>query len=218
MKARQGRGAAAVKGQTRAYAERIAELVPVLRAELPAPAVAAGRPAVLVLMGAPGVGKSHCARLLCARLGAAHVSSDHLRSRLFIAASYTPEESATIFRCANALLELLLDEGQRVVLDATNLLASHRDAATAAARARGVPLAYVRVVSDEADVLDRLAARRRERGEGDHSDADETIYRRMRSTFEAPDEGHLELRNGPALDDEIRRVCADLEQAWARAS
>lgn len=218
MTERARRSSAAVKGQTRAYAERIAELVPVLRAELPAPAVAAGSAAVLVLMGEPGVGKSHCARLLCARLGAAHVSSDHLRSRLFIAASYTPEESATIFRCADALLELLLGEGQRVVLDATNLLARHRQAATATARARGVPLAYVRVVSDETDVLERLAARRRARGEGDHSDADETIYRRMRSTFEPPEEGHLELRNGPALDDEIRRVAAELEQMWARAS
>src|SRR5688572_8984219 len=105
---RQRRSASAARAQTRAYAGRLDELVPVLRSEVPAPAAPHGQPLLVVLMGQPGVGKSHCARLLCARLRAAHVSSDHLRSRLFIAPSYAPEESATIFRAANAVLEALL--------------------------------------------------------------------------------------------------------------
>lgn len=213
---RQRRTAAATKGQTRAYAERLADLVPVLRAEVPTPAAAHGQPLVVVLMGQPGVGKSHCARLLCARLGAAHLSSDHLRSRLFIAASYTPDESATVFRAADALLDLLLSEGHRVVLDATNLLQRNRAAATGTARRRGVPIIHVRVVADEGEVLARLAARRRERQAGDHSDADETIYRRM-STFEPPEGGHLELTNGPDLDAGVERVAEEVERC-ARVS
>lgn len=213
---RQRRTAAAARGQTRLYAERLADLVPVLRSEVPAPAVPRGAPAVVVLMGPPGVGKSHCARLLCARLGAAHVSSDHLRSRLFIAASYTPEESATVFRAADALLDLLLGEGHRVVLDATNLLARNRGAATETARRRRVPIVHVRIVADEREALDRLAARRRGRREGDHSDADEAIYRRM-TAFEPPEGGHLEIRNGPGLAAEIERVAQEVERC-ARAS
>ena len=94
---RQRRSAAAAKAQTRAYAERVEELVPVLRAEIPAPARPHGAPLVVVLMGQPGVGKSHCARLLCTVHGAAHLSSDQLRSRLFIAPSYAADESATIW-------------------------------------------------------------------------------------------------------------------------
>lgn len=214
---RQRRSASAAKAQTRAYAERLDELVPVLRAEVPAPAEPHGQPVLVVLMGQPGVGKSHCARLLCQRLGAAHVASDQLRSRLFIAPSYAPEESGTIFRAANALLESLLGEGHRVVLDATNLLARHRDASLSAARRRGVPIVHVRVTADESDTLARLAERRSARREGDHSDADESIYRKM-TVFEPPEGGHLELRNGPALDAEIERVAREVEARCASAS
>jgi predicted kinase len=214
---RQRLTAAATKAQTRAYGLRLAELVPVLRQELDAPPVPHGRPVVVVLMGAPGVGKSHCARLLCASIGAAHVSSDHLRSRLFIAASYAPAESATVFRAADALLDALLAEGHRAVLDATNLLARNRAAATAAARHRGVPLVHVRVVAEERDALARLAERRRSRREGDHSDADESVYRRM-DRFEPPAEEYLELRNGPNVAGEVARVAAEVERRCARGS
>lgn len=214
---RQRRSAAAAKAQTRAYALRLEELVPVLRSEVPAPARPHGAPLVVVLMGQPGVGKSHCARLLCARLGAAHLSSDQLRSRLFIAPSYAPDESATIFRAADALLDLLLGEGHRVVLDATNLLARNRQASTETARRRGVPIVHIRVVADEQEALARLAERRRSRHEGDHSDADETIYRKM-TVFEPPLEGHLELRNGPALAAELDSIVVEVERRCARAS
>lgn len=214
---RQRRSAAAVKAQTREYASRIVDLVPVLRAEIPVPATARGAAFLVVLMGLPGVGKSHCARLLCARLGAAHVSSDHLRSRLFIAPTYAPAESGTIFRAADALCDLLLGEGHRVVLDATNLRAEHRATATALARERGVPLVHVRVVAEEADTLARLAERRRERREGDHSDADESTLRRM-PAFEAPEGGHLELRNGPGLAAELERIASEVERVCVPAS
>ena len=214
---RHRRSASAAKAQTRAYGERLDELVPVLRAEVPAPSVPHGRPLLVVLMGQPGVGKSHCARLLCARLGAAHVSSDHLRSRLFIAPSYAPEESATIFRAANAVLDALLAEGHRVVLDATNLIALHREAAISAARRRDIPIVFVRVTAEEGDTLARLAERRSARREGDHSDADETIYRRM-TVFEPPEGGYLELRNGTALASELERIVAEVEARCVSAS
>ncbi|GAC1487401.1 MAG: hypothetical protein NVS1B1_03190 [Candidatus Limnocylindrales bacterium] len=132
----------AVRGQTRAYAERVDELVALLRREIGAPAEARGGPALVVLMGVPGVGKSHCARLIGARLGAAHIATDQLRSRLFIAASYAEEENATIFRCVEALVDQLLGEGHRVIVDATNLIARNRKATVAVARRHRVPLVF----------------------------------------------------------------------------
>lgn len=214
---RQRRSAVGARGQTREYLARLSELVPVLRAELEAPPRPHGVPALVVLMGVPGVGKSHCARLLAARLGAAWISSDQLRSRLFIAASYSAEESLTVFRAADALQEVLLRDGHRVILDATNLLARNREAATAAARRMGVPVVYVRVVADERDVLERLAGRRSARATGDHSEADESIYRRM-NVFEPPSGGHLELRNGPDLAGELDRIVMEVERACSPVS
>ena len=211
---------AAVRGQTRAYAERVDELVALLRTEIGGPPTPPrGRPALVVLMGVPGAGKSHCARLIGARLGAAHIATDQLRSRLFIAASYAEEENATIFRCVEALVDQLLGEGHRVIVDATNLVARNRAATVAAARRHAVPLVFVRVVSDEAMILARLASRRTARAPDDHSDADVRIYEQMKEqTFEPPDGGFIELRNGPGLADEIERVALAVERACASAS
>jgi len=211
MKRRSGATAA----QTRAYAARPDVLAPQLRAEIATvPATPHGKPALILLMGLPGVGKSHCARLLCGRLSAAHVASDELRSRLFIAASYADEENRAVFAAATALVDSLLGEGHRVVVDATNLVARNRAGTVDAARRRGAPVTYVRIISSDEDARRRLVSRRAGRARLDHSEADEPIYERMRAQpFEPPPEGFLELVNGPELSKEIDRIVAAVESA-----
>jgi len=211
MKRRSGATAA----QTRAYAARPDVLAPQLRAEIATvPATPHGKPALVLVMGLPGVGKSHCARLLCARLGAAHVASDELRSRLFIAASYADAENRAVFAAATSLVDGLLGEGHRVVVDATNLVARNRAGTVEAARRRGVPITFVRITASDEDVRVRLASRRAGRAPGDHSEADEAIYDRMRAQrFEPPAEGFLDLVNGPGLAREIDRIVAAVEAA-----
>ena len=178
------------------------------------PATPHGKPALIVVMGLPGVGKSHCARVLCGRLGAAHVASDELRSRLFVAASYADEENRAVFAAATAIVDGLLGEGHRVVVDATNLVARNRAATVDAARRRGIPVTYVRITASDEDTRARLASRRAGRAAGDHSEADEPIYERMRAqSFEPPPEGFLELVNGPELSKEIDRIVAAVESA-----
>jgi predicted kinase len=204
---------AATAAQTHAYALRPEILAPQLRTEIATvPATPHGRPALVLVMGLPGVGKSHCARLLCGRLGAAHVASDELRTRLFIAPSYADEENRAVFAAATALVESLLAEGHRVVVDATNLVARNRAGTIAAARRRAVPVTYVRVTAPDDDTRARLGARRAHRAPDDHSEADEPIYERMRAQpFEPPAEGFLELVNGPRLAEEVDRIVAAVE-------
>ena len=211
MKRRSGAAAA----QTRAYAAHPDVLAPQLRAEIATvPVTPHGKPALVVVMGLPGVGKSHCARLLCARLGAAHVASDELRSRLFVAPSYADEENRAVFAAATALVDGLLGDGHRVIVDATNLVARNRAGTVAAERRRGVPVTYVRITASDDDARGRLASRRTARAPGDHSEADEPIYERMRAqAFEPPAEGFIELVNGPELATEIERVVAAVEAA-----
>jgi predicted kinase len=209
------RRSSASAAQTRAYAARPDVLAPQLRAEIATvPPTPHGKPALIVLMGLPGVGKSHCARLLSGRLGAAHVASDELRSRLFIAASYANEENRAVFAAATALVDALLDEGHRVVVDATNLIARNRAGTAEAARRRGIPVTYVRVTASDEDARGRLTSRRASRAPGDHSEADEPVYERMRAQpFEPPAEGFLDLVNGPELASEIDRIVATVEAA-----
>ena len=210
---------AAARAQTRVYAERADVLVGQLRDEIGAPPVPAGRAALIVLMGYPGVGKSHCARILATRLGAAHVASDQLRDRLFIAPTYSDEETGTIFKCVDGLVDGLLAERHRVIVDATNLLTRYRAASVGAARRRTAPIVFVQVTADDAAIRARLAERRRSRAADDHSDADEGVYERMRArAFEPPAEGHLELVNGPAVAAEVERIAAEVERVCASAT
>jgi predicted kinase len=199
----------ATRAQTRSLAAHRRALVAQLREEIGVPALAAGRAALVMLMGLPGVGKSYCGRLLAADLGAAHVATDHLRSRLFIAPTYTTEENAAVFGIAEALVDQLLGEGHVVVLDATHLLARYRAPSEGVARARGAVLHHVLVTADDAAVRARLEARSRDRAADDHSDADVRVYERMRSReFEPPVGGHLEIHNGPGVAQEVARVAA----------
>lgn len=198
----------AALGQTRALAQHSRELVAQLRNEIGVPERPTGRAALLMLMGLPGAGKTHCARLLAARLDAAHVATDHLRSRLFIAPSYADEENRAVFTVAEALVEELLQEGHVVILDATNLRARYRAPMEAVASRLGVTPLRVLVVSDDADARARLAARAVARGDGDHSDADVGVYERMRGqAFEAPEQ-FVELHNGPDLAAGIDRIAS----------
>ena len=208
--------AAATRAQTRLYADHVALLVAQLRDEIGVPAVPTGSAALVVLMGYPGVGKSHCARLLASRLGAAHVASDQVRSRLFIAPTYADAENVTVFKCVDALVDGLLAEGHRVVVDATNLLARYRAASVDAARRRNAPIVFVRVTADEAAIRGRLAQRRTARAPDDHSDADAQVYERMRDRpFEPPAGGYLELVNGPEVEANVARIAAEVERVCA---
>lgn len=208
----------AVRSQTRMLADRADDVARALRATVPSPPVPHGEPALVLLMGYPGVGKSHCARLLAERLRAAHVASDHLRSQLFVAASYAPDENETVFRLVDGLVETLLADGHRVIVDATHLRARQRASATAIASRRGVPLGLVLVTADESHILARLDARAADRAPGDRSDADRRVYRTMRERgFEEPAEVYAVLRNGPDVASEIERVARELEVVWAAA-
>ncbi len=204
----------ATAAQTRFLAAHVRDVVDQLHAEIGAPERPHGRPALVMLMGLPGVGKSHVARILARRLGAAHVATDHLRSRLFIAASYTPDENRAVFAVAEALLDRLLDEGHRVVLDATNLVARNRAGATAVARRRAVPLIHVHVSAEVAAARARLAERGRARSPSDHSDADERVFDAMLARgYEAPLDEVIEVTSEAEVAEQLDRVVNAVERA-----
>lgn len=205
----------ATRGQTEALAARVPDVAATLRAAVPAPPVPHGSPALVLMMGYPGVGKSHCARLLAARLRAAHVASDHLRSQLFIAASYKAEENAALFRIVDGLVERLIDEGHRVIVDATHLRRYARESSESLASRRGIPIAHVLVVADESETLARLAQRRVARAAEDRSEADERIYELMRTRGLEEPEAYTTFRNGHDVEERIGALGRDLEERWS---
>jgi len=178
-------------------------------------------PALIVVCGLSGTGKTVLAEALCARTGFVHVNSDLVRKRLagvpplarsepaaYDAGLYSPEMSARTYQTMLDEAAAHLAAGRGVVLDATFQLRAGRDSVRAIAAAAGVPFLVVECQCAEAEVARRLAART-QRGDSP-SDADWAVYREQRRRFEpfAPEERAdvVTLDTAGGTDAAVRRV------------
>src|SRR5947207_12364864 len=78
-------------------------------------------PALILLSGLPGTGKSHLAAAIAARHPAAVVRSDEVRKLLYSRPTYTSRENGFVYLTCYALLAHLLGDGYTAIFDATNL-------------------------------------------------------------------------------------------------
>ncbi len=181
----------------------------------PAPPTPAGRRALVVLIGLPGAGKSHVARLLAERLGAVTVSSDALRRRIFVAPAYDRAETRAVFALAHAMTRLLLEDAHTVILDATHLRERDRGPAYDLARDTSAALVLVHVTAPEHVIRARLADRAAGGSPLDLSEADARVFELMRERYEAPARPVLVLDSAGDLQAGIARVEAEVCRACA---
>jgi uncharacterized protein len=169
------------------------------------------RPALVLLGGLPGVGKSVLARALAETSGFVWIDTDVVRRELAAATNratgpapfeeglYTPAlTDATYDECRRRARALLL-EGRRVLIEASFRTDRHRTALLEQAEALGVPALFLVCEADREVVRRRLQARQ-DRPSAGPSDADWDIYRAMERRWETP---------GPAADPVTQRVRGD---------
>lgn len=166
------------------------------------------KPFLIVLCGLPGTGKSYFCSRLADRLPVIILESDALRKTLFPSPSYSFLESAHLFRVCHLLIERLLKKGIPLVFDATNLSERHREYLYSIADRLGVKLVLVRVEAPPQIVYQRLKARKE--GSESKSDADWTVYHRMKSSVERIRRNHYAVDTSrnitPVLDKIVREV------------
>ncbi|MCZ6615425.1 MAG: ATP-binding protein [Chloroflexi bacterium] len=167
-------------------------------------------PVLMIISGLPGTGKSHFSRRLTERVALAMLESDALRKALFSVPTYSASESSRLFRLTHALIGELLDRGVPVLLDATNLVEARRRRLYTIADQRDVKLVMVRVEAPPEVVRERLAARNRQEQREDHSDADWSVYERMRRSDEPISRSHFTVDTseeiGPAVEMVVREI------------
>jgi predicted kinase len=162
----------------------------------------------VAVSGLPGTGKSYFSAKLAERLPFVILESDALRKILFPGPTYSAEESTRLFRVVHRLIERLLKKGIPVILDATNLSERHREYLYSIAEHLGIKLILVRMEAPPELVAGRLH-QRQERQES-NSDADWTVYQKMRSSIEEIQHRHYVVDTScditPVLDKIVKEV------------
>jgi aminoglycoside phosphotransferase family enzyme/predicted kinase len=132
-------------------------------------------PALLVMHGCSGSGKSHLARRLVELWGAVQLRSDVERSRIpgVDPHRYDLATNELVYARLRALAGDILDAGFPVVVDACHLKRSERAACVQVAQERGLPWLVVDVRASVQVMRERIAHRRA--AGADPSEADESV-------------------------------------------
>jgi aminoglycoside phosphotransferase family enzyme/predicted kinase len=152
------------------------------------------QPALVLVGGAVGTGKTTAAAALADRLGAVVVSSDRVRKRRLgvaeaeraPASAYTEEAKSAVYAALLERAAPVIESGRVAILDATFGARSERDAARAWADRRRIPACFVETRCAPRTAQARL--RERARAGRDASDAGPALQAASRAGFEAVSE------------------------------
>jgi aminoglycoside phosphotransferase family enzyme/predicted kinase len=152
------------------------------------------RPAIVLMHGLSGSGKTTVAQALLERLGAVRVRSDVERKRLhgldararsgagLDAGLYAPEATRRTYERLAAAARAIVDAGFTAIVDAAALRRADRAAFRALARELGVPFAIAACEAPKPALRERVAAR--ERAGADASEATAAVLERQIETQE----------------------------------
>lgn len=186
-------------------------------------------PALVLLHGVSGSGKSHLAAQLAPWLLADHQRSDLVRKRLYglnplqrpsaeeRQSLYGPEAHQRTEEALLAAAAASLARGQWVLLDATHLRADSRERASQLAHSLGALPLLLELKADEALLHQRL--QRREHRDDDPSDADLAVLLDQQRTAEplssSEQQRGLVVHSHANLDDSV--ILMELWQCWGRS-
>jgi DegV family protein with EDD domain len=168
------------------------------------------QPALVLVSGLPGSGKSHLSRELAKRYPLVHLNTDALRRALFPHPTHGAAESARLFSAVHAVVDRLLSRGAGVILDATNLKAAHRRPLYDIAERAEAVLVIVHTEAPPEVARHRLESRAKGQDTEDASEATVTVYNRMRREAEPIERQHIRVDTSqqlePALQEIVRRL------------
>ena len=179
-------------------------------------------PFLVMFSGLPGTGKSHFARSLVACAPMMVLESDHLRKSLIPQPVYTPDEHAKVFSAAHLLIEEFLQQGWRVLFEATNLTDNFRQPVYAIAERTASPIAIVRFTAPPGVVRKRLEGRIARRDPQDNSDAGWDVYCKMRPYEQPIARAHITVDSSApadwALEQIVRQMTLATGPGWSMSA
>jgi predicted kinase len=148
-------------------------------------------PALIVMVGAPGSGKSYLGRTLSAALDAELIQTDAVRKDLFPEPTYTSAEAASVYQTCHRRIADGLAAGRAIVFDGTNLRERQRRTLYQLAERAKAQVFVVVAYASEDVIRQRLQHRAAGGDPQDQSDADLAVYLRMRRDTEPVPRPHI---------------------------
>jgi predicted kinase len=134
---------------------------------------------------------------------AQHLSSDGLRKEMDRMGNYRPSDKDAVYREMLDRTAGALGAGRWVICDATFYLAALRKRFANLAERHTALFYIIEVVADEAVIRERVSRKRPD------SEADFSVYLRLRKEFEPIGEAHLVLDTGRAATETLINLALD---------
>ncbi len=169
------------------------------------------RPALVVLCGLPGTGKSHFARELSTRAPFIWLNSDRTRKLLVSQPSYSRREHRRVFSAMHTLTRGYLRDGYSVVFDATNLNEGVRQPLYSVAEDVGIDPLIIRFTASSDLVRQRMADRSAGVSDPAQSDAGWEVYSRMAVADLPVPRPHMLVRGPEDTEDALVQALKQVE-------
>ena len=146
------------------------------------------KPAVYIVFGLPGSGKSYFASRWAAAINARYVNSDQVRKEMYDEPVYSSDEKASVYQQLLIEMRRAISEGSSMVLDATFSDESIRRKVGEEASGKAI-VHYIEIEADEDTIRERLKEKRL------FSDADFNIYMKLKKEWHGLEDAHLTLHS-----------------------
>ncbi|WP_037575976.1 AAA family ATPase [Sporocytophaga myxococcoides] len=142
---------------------------------------------VIIIAGLPGSGKSFFAEKLAKLIDARYLSSDIIRKELFQNPDYSEEEKEAVYSEMRLRMNKILFGKKDVILDATFIKDDLRKSFCKECIPHKITCKTIIISANEEDIKLRVSQKR------PFSDADYSVYQKMKEQFELPQTEFLKL-------------------------
>ena len=145
---------------------------------------------LLILVGGlPATGKTWFAQALAERLGAVHINSDEMRTKLRLRGKYDLASKQQVYDAMCKSGDHALKNGKSVIVDSTFYKKKLRQAWQELAAKHNADCHFIEITVPEAVAFERLKHKRKD------SEADREVYLKIKAAWEEIEAPHLTLNS-----------------------
>ena len=156
---------------------------------------------IIVICGLPGTGKTFLANKLSSYVNATVLSTDKIRKELFEKPTYTAWERTLIYDVLFLLAKYLHSSGINCILDGTFNMEKSRSEVKELLNLTNDQIHIIECICPEDMSITRLLLRK-----DDYSDANVSIYLKMKKIYEPVRQKHISINTIKPIDKNIEKI------------